>query len=172
MLKLPITLVILKGILGFLNFSNPFDITPWAACLVGFFSIFRKSNLLVPSLSRFDPSKHLCCSDVVFSNTGVILSFRWSKTIQFRQRILQIPLPHLPGSPFCPSSALLLTTKLLPPAFSPRPLFCSQLPSHIQVLTQTEFVTALRHNIDRLGINSSMYSSHSLRHGGASWALQ
>ena len=51
--KLPITDVILHGILAVLNFNTPFDVCFWAACLVAFFSFFRKSNLLVPSAPQF-----------------------------------------------------------------------------------------------------------------------
>ena len=68
--KLPITPDVLKGILRFLNFSNQFDVTFWAACIVGFFSFSRKSNSFVPSLSKVDHSKHLCC----FNNRGYSLS--------------------------------------------------------------------------------------------------
>lgn len=169
--KLPITADILSGILQLLDFNKHFDVTFWAVCLVGFFSFFRKSNLLVPSLTKFDPNKHLCCSDVSFSMSGAILSVRWSKTIQFRQRILEVPLPHIPGSPYCPSSALLLATSFLPPAQAPRPLFCYRSTLGLRPLTHSEFVKALRKCIDRLGIDSHQYSSHSLRRGGASFAL-
>ena len=128
---LPTTPDILQGILQLINLDEPFDLCFWASCLVGFFSFFSKSNLLIPSVSRFDPSKHLCWSDVGFSLTGAILSVCWSKTIQFNQRILEIPLSHMPGSPFCPSSALLLVISILPPPQGPRPLFCYKASSGI-----------------------------------------
>ena len=169
--KLPITADILYGILQLLNLDRPFDLVFWAACLVGFFSFFRKSNLFIPSPKQFDPSKHLCCSDVSFSTSGAVLAVRWSKTIQFRQRVLEVPLPHMPGSPFCPSSALLLVTRSLPNAQGPRPLFCYKASSGVRPLTHSEFVQALKSHIDRLGIDSSLYSSHSMRRGGASFAL-
>ena len=100
--KLPITATILNGILQLLNLGNPFDITFWAACLVGFFSFFRKSNLLIPSLNKFDPSRHLCCTDVTFSTSGAILAVRWSKTIQFRQRTLKSHCLTCEDHPFAP----------------------------------------------------------------------
>ena len=130
--RLPITATILNGILQLLNLGNPFDLTFWAACLVGFLSFFRKSNLLIPSFNKFDPSRHLCCTDVTFSTSGAILAVRWSKTIQFRQHTLEVPLPHMRGSPFCPSSALLLVISSLPPAQGPRPLFCYQSSSGLR----------------------------------------
>ena len=42
--KLPITLDILGKIFLTLNLLSSFDRAFWAACLVGFFSFFRKSN--------------------------------------------------------------------------------------------------------------------------------
>ena len=170
--KLPITREILGSIWHVLNFSRPFDISFWAACLVGFFSFFRKSNLLVPSLDKFDPNKHLCCSDVRFSPSGAVVCVRWSKTIQFRQRILEIPLPHIPGSPYCPSSALFLCTALLPATRNPRPLFCYLSPSGVKPITHSDFVAFLRKSLTKVGIESSKYSGHSFRKGGASFALQ
>lgn len=170
--KLPITCHILKGILTLLDLSRPFDLTFWAACLVGFFSFFRKSNLLVPSLQMFDPKKHLCQSDVNFSPSGAILSIRWSKTIQFQQRVLQIPLPRIANSPFCPSGALLLCINRLTRQKTPLPLFCYITPTGVKPLTHGGFVSFLRNCLDRLGLKSSLYSGHSLRRGGASFALQ
>lgn len=170
--KLPITCSILQGILGHLNFSRPFDLAFWAACLVGFFSFFRKSNLLVSSLAKFDPSKHLCYSDVLFQPSGAVLTVRWSKTIQFKQRILHIPLPRMVNSPFCPSAALMLCRHMLPHLTDPFPLFCYPASEGIKPLTHTEFVDCLRNCLSKLGLDPSVYSGHSLRRGGASFALQ
>lgn len=170
--KLPITDVILHGILAVQNFSNPFDVCFWAACLVAFFSFFRKSNLLVPSPPQFNPSKHLCTSDVSFHPMGATLSVRWSKTIQYRQRILHIPLPHITGSPFCPSSALLLCTSVLPKNAGPMPLFSYPTQKGPQAITYSMFITHLRLCLRKLGLNPSSYSGHSFRRGGASFALQ
>ena len=170
--KLPITDVILHGILAVLNLNNPFDVCFWAACLVAFFPFFRKSNLLVPSPSQFNPAKHLCVSDVCFSPRGAILSVRWSKTIQYKQRTLYIPLPHISGSPFCPSSALLLCTSVLSKASDPLPLFSYPSRQGFQPITYSMFITHLRLCLRKLGLNPSLYSGHSFRRGGASFALQ
>ena len=98
---LPITPSILFSISSLLNLSSSFDIIFWAACLVTF-SFFRKSNLLVTSLPTFNPSLHLCRKDVSFSADGAVLAVRWSKTIQYRQRVLSVPLPRIPSSPLAP----------------------------------------------------------------------
>ena len=104
--KLPITLELLRSIFLTLNLHNPFDHAVWAACLVGFFSFFRKSNLQIQSPELFDPSKHLCVHDVEFTPQGVVLAIRWSKVIQ-NKRTLHVPLPKINNSPFCPSTSLL-----------------------------------------------------------------
>ena len=171
--KLPITLNILKGIFIQLNLRESLDRAFWAACLVGFYSFFRKSNLLVESLTLFDPSRHLCADDVKFTPDGAILTVRWSKVIQFRQRELLVPLPKIPNSPFCPSTALLRVSLENPLRASPVPLFRYTLAgaSHVP-LTQKNFIDRLHSCLAAMGITPSDYSGHSFRHGGATFALQ
>ena len=171
--KSPITLDILKGIFLKINLNESLDRTFWAACLVAFFSFFRKSNLLVESHIVFDPSRHLCASDVNFSTEGAILTVRWSKVIQFRQKVLQVPLPKIPNSPLCPSTALLQLTLDNPASSIPVPLFRYSLAgaSHVP-LTQLQFTEKLRSCLRAMGIPTSNYSSHSFRRGGASFGLQ
>lgn len=171
--KLPITIDILKQVFLTLNLLISFDRTFWAACLVGFFSFFRKSNLLVSSHVLFDPAKNLCASDINFTLEGAVLTVRWSKVIQFRERILQIPLPKIPSSPFCPSTALLQLTLESPSCSRPTPLFrytwmgASNVP-----LTHKQFTDKLQACLGLVGLDASKYSGHSFRRGGASFALQ
>ena len=98
--KLPITPDILHQLFLLVDFSAPLEVTFWASCLVAFFSFFRKSNLLVKNMESFNPRLHMCRRDATFSLDGVTLAVRWSKTIQYRQRILHIPLPRIQDSPY------------------------------------------------------------------------
>ena len=170
--KLPITTDLLWGILSVLDFNRPFDLAFWAACLVGFFTFFRKSNLLIPASGKFDQAKHLCRSDVHLCSSGAVIAVRWSKTIQFKERILHVPLPRIEESPFCPTSALLLALSQLPNSNSPAPLFCYPTPSGPRPITHSTFVTYLRQCLSKLGLDQSLFSGHSLRRGGASFAMQ
>ena len=101
--KLPMTLDLLSKIFMTLNLSSPYDRVFWAACVVGFFFFFRKSNLLIPSPQSFDPTWHMCATDVQFTLEEAVLSVRWFKVIPFRQRLLtRIPrraVSHLPPTP-------------------------------------------------------------------------
>ena len=171
--KLLITLELLRSIFLNLDLNVSFDRAFWAACLVGFFSFFRKSNLLIQSPESFDPSRHLCAHDVEFTPEGVILCVRWSKIIQYRERTLHIPLPKINNSPFCPSTALLGLTLECPSGPTPAPLFRYISPDKsVSVLTQLGFVRKLKHCLAAVGIPGEKYSGHSFRRGGASFGLQ
>ena len=171
--KLPITLEILKEIFMKLNLNTSFDRSFWTACLEAFFSFFRKSNLLVQSHILFNPSQHLCASDVKFTPEGAVLTVRWSKVIQFKERVLHIPLPRIPKSPFCPSTALLLLSLKTPMCPNPVPLvrYSSHEATNVP-LTQKCFTDKLRSCLAQAGYEASSYSGHLFRHAGASYALQ
>ena len=170
--KLPITLEILKLLAGKLDMSSSFDRVFWTACIVAFYSFFRKSNLLIQSIGSFDPSRHLCTSDVEFRTEGAVLTVRWSKVIQFRERILRIPLPRLNNSLFCPSFALLGLCLTSPSPTGPTPLFRYSERGVLVALTQGKFVSTLRGHLADLGFPADQFSGHSFRRGGAQFGLQ
>ena len=123
-------------------------------------------------MSDFDPKLHLCIHDVDFGPDGVILTVRWSKVIQFRERILKIPLPKINNSTFCPSTALLGVVTSIGPVSGPMPLFVFASPLGIRPLSQLLFVQKLHLCLSLLGIPPREYSGHRFRRGGAMFALQ
>lgn len=168
--KLPITPAILLGIFSLLNLHNPSHSVFWAACLTAFFSFFRKSNLFINT--DLPNQKFLTRSNVSFSAQGAVLSVSWSKTIQYAQRTLSIPLPFIPKSPLCPSTALWLSMQLVP---NPHPLsspFQFKVGSQVHTLTYTKFLNQLKSSLITLQIDPKSYSGHSFRRGGASFALE
>ena len=107
--KLPITPHILANLLS----SSPILPTlSWsgrvfkavfnALYLVLFFSMLRSSNLLPDHKSGADPRRHLTWDRVHIHPQGVIIDVVLSKTIQMGERVHQIPLARIPGSPFLP----------------------------------------------------------------------
>ena len=170
--KLPITLDILRRLVCKLDMSISFDRVFWTACIVAFFSFFRKSNLLIQSTGSFDPGRSLCTSDVEFQSEGVVLTVRWSKVIQFRERTLRIPLPKINNSLFCPSKALLGLCLTCSSQEGPSPLFRYVENGTPVALTQAKFVSKLRQSLADLGFPADQYSGHSFRRGGAQFALQ
>ena len=139
--KLPITPDILLGFRSQLDLSQPRDIILWAACLVAFFGLLRKSNLLPRSAHLYDSSKHLSRNDLVLTPQGYLLTVKWSKTIQFREKELKLILPWIPGHPLCPMTAVTMLLALSPTMDKHSPLFSSDVMCQTALLTQGQFVS-------------------------------
>jgi integrase len=169
--KLPITLDILRAMYVILDLSLLSDIAFWAACLVCFNGLFRKSTLLPKSAS--DSSD--CClarSDVIdVSSDRFSLRVRHSKTNQFGQRELVIPFSACTDSRLCPLRFILLHltgSKLSDDSC----LFNYVQKGRMVCLTHTLFVNKLQKCLKKLGFDSSLYSGHSFRRGGCTMCYQ
>ena len=78
----------------------------------------RKANLQCIRFTQFDPSKHLRGGDILFFTDWASIINRWSKTIQFSQRILNVPLPCIAQHSLCPYTALRHAFRLVPAPLS------------------------------------------------------
>lgn len=171
--KKPITPQILLAFKKHLNLDNPWHATFWAVCLVAFFGLLRKANLLCKGLSQFDPSKHLRRGDILFFPDWAIVINRWSKTIQFSQRILTIPLPRLDQHPLCPYTALRHAFQLVPaPLSGPAFVTPALTKGNLLPLTYGKFDSLLKLLAAKLNMDPSQISGHSFRSGGATLAFQ
>ena len=175
--KHPFTPEILLQVFPFFQLDKPLHAAMWALFLVAFFTFLRKSNL-VPDVANRISSKVPLRADLVFDSHGATLhiaasSVPTSRTIQYQQRSLSIPLPLIPGSPLCPVTALRHHLRLNPgpptaPLFS---VVCS--PSQqLSPLTSRHFCFFIFKVISALGLVPAHYSPHSFRRGGASFAIR
>ena len=98
---------------------------------------------------------------------------RWSKTIQYREKVVQIPLRAAPGYIFCPVSAISQAFSLTPHA-SPASQAFQWLHSslHIWPLTYGIFMAKLCTCMTQRDLSGMDFGSHSPQHGGASLAFQ
>ena len=104
--KLPITQNILKQIFLKIDMSNVCDASMRAACLTLFFGFLRKASVL-PSTHRSFNAKHLICKqDLSFSQQGLTITVRRTKTIQHQERMLTLQFPRHKNSIFCPVQAV------------------------------------------------------------------
>lgn len=166
--KLPITPRMLLQIRSLIDLHSPFGKVFWAACLMGFFGLLRKSNLFWSNLT----SKHFVRrGDLVFHKNYMILTIAATKTIQFAQRKLSIPLLALQDHPLCPVMATRQVLTLSPMLEVHEPLFSFSSPFGKMVLTYEKFLNEFKRVLSRLGYSQHEFASHSLRRGGASWAL-
>lgn len=173
--KLPITPDILLRVHNCLDFKSSLDASFWAACLIGFFCFLRKSNLFRHSTGiAHVHTPFLRRSDIEILKWGLLVNIHHSKTIQYREKkMVQFPVPGIPGSPLCPLAAVvqafLLTVHSSPnsPAF----MFHNSQ-GQLQPLTYKMFLDKLRVCLRQIGFNPQDFAGHSLRRGGASFAFQ
>ena len=154
----PITVQDLKAIYSILDMSLSEDMAFWMSLIIGFRGLLRKSNL-------FEKEMALRVCDIQSTSWGVLLSLRRTKTIAFRERVLEIPLVSIPNSIFCVKFYIgcLLALVQHPSA---RSQFLSYVKgSKIIPCTYQWFSHKLSQACVRLGLNK--YTSHSLRRGGA-----
>ncbi|EDO30250.1 predicted protein [Nematostella vectensis] len=145
--KQPITTALLHRIFATLNHRSSLDASFWAICLVAFYGMFRKSHLLPTSATRFDADKQLTKADITIQPWGALVTIHWSKTIQFRERVVEIPLPRIPGSEICPTSAIEHAVHFNSSSGARSQAFDWMEDRAPRIFTYKKFVTKLRHHL-------------------------
>lgn len=170
--KQPITPAMLSQLHDRLNLANSTDASFWATCLVAFYGMFRKSHLLPMAPHLFDPRKQLTKADFKIFPWGTLITIRWSKTIQFRERIVEIPLPCIPRSKLCPTAAVINAFRFTATVSTTDSQAFNWLDERqaAKVFTYKSFVLVLRRHLASLGFDPKLYAGHSFRRGGASFA--
>ena len=85
-----------------LNMYKLFHLSVWSACLIGVFGMLRPGNFLRRDKSV--PVLRIC--QLESRDMDYLITFDYTKTIQFREKQLQVFMPYLPEHPLCPASAL------------------------------------------------------------------
>jgi hypothetical protein len=170
--RAPVTLALLAYWRTRLNLSCPAHRSLWAALLLAFYGLLRKSEFTSPSASAFDPQTHLTRRRVRFCRdpSGSIISMdvhvRFSKTHQYGNEV-PIPFARL-GGDCCPVEAMLahLGSASTDDFLGELPLFSND---HGTALSAPEFSRALRELVDSTPTLAPdvRLTAHSLRIGGA-----
>ena len=163
-----ITPELLLQMASVLDLSDPSDIVYWCLFLFAFFLFARKSNLVPSSKKDFKEKKFLLRKDVEQENDYLKVSMKWSKTIQFGERILETPLIAIPDSILCPVSAYKRMCKKVKAKMSD-PLFT--LPDK-SCITYRLYQSRLRYVISALKLDPKCYSTHGFRRGGTTYSFQ
>lgn len=166
--KLPITYEILSSFPKVLNLTNSRDLVFWAACLVAFFGMLRKSSLFPRQVHK----GHMCVSSCSVHSWGLRIALDYSKTIQFRERRAYIALPrNVHNSSMCPRTNLLRALRSCGCCQASDYLFSFISNGHRVRMTYELFGAMLKKVLRDLGLSDRDYSGHSFRRGGASHAL-
>ena len=166
----PMTPCILLEMFQLLDVSQALDAVFWSLFLMAFFTLARKSNLVPTGNDSVDADRHLKRRDVTVTDFGLLVCFHWTKTIQFKERVLEIPLVAMPGHSLCPVRAYLNMIKLVP-ASPDSAAFLLPSRRSVRPVKYKQFLAVLRHLLSGLGLDSSQYSTHSFRRGGATFAF-
>jgi hypothetical protein len=148
------------------------DVSFWAICLVAFFGLLRISNVIPRSLRDFDKGKHLCRSKINSHEGGLALAVLWAKNNQFRERVLNVALPLIPGHIMCPVTTVYMSIIMSEDWGDEAPAFVRGSLGKYQPIIYGWFMRKLKSILQSCGRDPSRFGSHSLRRGGASWALR
>lgn len=168
----PMTVDMLKRIYNCVNLKDEFDIVCYTALLVGFYLFLRKSNLVPDGQDKFDSQKQLTRKHVHFGKNVVLVVIRWSKTIQYKEKELLLPLLTARDVTICPVYWLrLMCKKVKTEGISP--LFAlPKKDGSVVPLTYAQLAGKLKEWVARCGVSSERYTLHGLRRGGACHALE
>ena len=170
--KLPITpeLLVRMRQCGKVAWDEPRMVVVWAVMLLAFFTMSRKDNFSVEKADAFNPRCHLTRGDVKVLRSCVLCEFRKSKTNQLGARVHRVLSLSAPGTILDPKEAVTRAFALTPHARPSDPAFMIPSPRGLIPLTHHVLVASLKHCLRAIGVDPSLYSGHSFRRGGATFA--
>ena len=161
----PITVETMNLMSSKVDKTSPEQVTAWTAMVFAFLMLLRKSNLVPEMQKVFDGAKQLTRGCLTLAANAVMVDVVWSKTLQYKEKILNIPLIKLRNKAICPVFWLLLMIQLNPASASD-PAFCYYKGGKFMILTYPHLTYWLRKWLIMCDIDPEGYSSHSFRRGG------
>ena len=166
----PITLEILKRILKVVNLQDQKQLACWVALVLGFHLFLRKNNV-VPDTEKELSSSHLRRMDFAFHDGLLMATIVQTKTIQFSERELQMPIIENKSLDICPVYWFLnLVNSVQAKPFYHA--FSYYTGRHMRVLTAKVLLQQSRTWLTFIGENANEFTLHSLRRRVASYAFQ
>lgn len=168
----PITPEILKRISEHVNMNNHKEVVMFTALVLGFYLFLRSSNLTCKTQTSFDHNKNLTRNDLRLADNIALVEIRWSKTIQFYQKKLLMPIIKILDQSICPIHWLKIMTQMVP-ATPQHPAFCLyNNKKQLVPLTYRQLSDQLKSWIATINLPPSRFSLHGLRRGGAMFAFE
>lgn len=157
--------------------ESSLELACWAAILTAFYGMLRSSNLVAKTKATFDPLKQLCMQDIVMENQAqmALIHIKWSKTIQFAQRQVVLPIFGIPHSPLCPLRAIdkLVESRAGLRGVGPQTqAFSYAKKGKLHTLTYSTLARYFAIWVRKAGAEGKKFSLHSLRRGAATLAFQ
>ncbi|XP_071124704.1 uncharacterized protein [Mytilus edulis] len=169
--KLPLLPTHLIDIVRLLNIYDYLDACLWCFLTFAFFGMLRASNLVSRSSTSFNSREQLIRDNVVVSEKGILLLLKWSKTRQNHDYTHQVSLCCSVEPSICPARAYKHLVSLIP-GDKNAPVFALPVHGKLLPLSRSVLLNRFRELIVLVGLDPSVYSFHSLRHGGATLATK
>ena len=165
----PITPAILHAMSKLVRTTE--DTVCFAALLTAFYLFLRKSNIAPDSVATFDHQRQFTRGTARQGSKMFLMTLGWTKTIQFKQKKLLLPLVRSRKSSICPETWLKKMIRRVP-AKPHDPLFCLPVKGKLIALTSRRLQARMRTWLAKLKLSPMDYSLHSLRRGGATFAFK
>ena len=170
----PMTPELLLKISKVVNYRDQVEMVAWVATLLGFYMFMRRSNLVPDTMDNFNINEQFCRADLNIINldSAMMAEVRWSKTLQFRQKILRFPVLPAQNKAICPVYWTHHMVNAIP-AGPQDPAFTVKLEGQTLALSANQLLLRIRKWLTLLGVgNTNSYTLHSLRRGGATFAYR
>ena len=169
----PMTPEVLIQLSKVVDYRDQVELVAWGATLLGFYMFLRKSNLVPDTMEDFNPEHQFTRADLTLISLDKAMMFeiRWSKTIQFKQKVLRMPVLPAKIKAICPVYWTHRILQLIP-ASPQDPVLAIRYRGKLVSLSANQLIYRIRKWLLLLGMDPSIYSLHSLRRGGATFAYQ
>ena len=158
----PMTPEILREIYNHMDLTDTMEVVCYTAILIGFYLFLRKSNLVPESTVTFNPEEQLTRGDLFITGWLVLVDIRWSKTIQYKQKELLLPLIPAKCRVICPIYWIRYMLMLVP-AKPTDPLFSIPKRGSNMALTYDQLRKLLTKWVGLTGRDPSPFTPHYLR---------
>ena len=167
----PVTPKLLLKIYNIVDFTDNEQLVAYVALVVGFMLFLRKSNLVPESRGKFNGKEQLTWDDLWWYGEVLMVVIKWSKTLQYREKELELPLVRAQTFQLCGVHWI----NHLQSAFKPEghhPVFSYPKCGEIIPLTYDRLSKLYKGWVAQLGLDPEKgYTLHGLRRGGANHAL-
>ena len=167
----PITVEMLQEIVHKVDYNDGKQLAIWVTSLYGFFLILRKSNL-VPVKRQHDPLHQLSRSDIKYHQDVLVAEITWTKTNQFGEKCIKVPIVREEMLSICPVQWLLYMVRRIPAGPQHNLFSYIDHTGMVVPVTYHDLTVQLRDWLSQIGVQEvHHFSSHSLRCGGCTHAF-
>ena len=163
----PVNPEILMNMFKFVDIQDEEQIMAWTELLYGF-HLLDKSNLVPDTQKEFHPEKQIARQDICLAKHTVLVNIQWSKTLQYKEKLLHVPLIQLKNKLICPVHwmwKLVLSVNMRPSD----PLFCYHRKGKFMTLTYPWLTYWFKLWLEKCGMPAKLFSLHSCRRGGVTF---